>query len=123
MVCTILISIVFIAELIIAVSIIQNLKKIDKSIVEINKIINDANPKIKEVCCLAEKISEQMVELSEDFVFKFKEKQEDIAIKSFLKILLAILLLKINSKTINSFRKSETGKFIIKGLSMLENMV
>ena len=75
MVYTILISIVFIAEIIIAVTVIQNLLRLDKVLIELNETVEVANPKIRELSCLVKKISEQSVELSEDFAIRFKEKR------------------------------------------------
>ena len=123
MVYTILISIVFIAEIIIAVTVIQNILRLDKAVIELNKMAEEANPKFHELFCLVKKISEQSVELSKDFAIRFKEKQEAFALKNLSKLLIVILLLKINSRAINAFRKSRAGKFIVKGLSMLGNMV
>lgn len=123
MVYPILISIVFIAEIIIAVTVIQNLLRVDKAVIELNDIVEEANPRIREMSDLVKKISEQSVELSKNFVIRFKEEQEDFALKNLSKLLMAILLLKINSRAINAFRKSRAGKFIVKGLSMLGNMV
>ena len=123
MVYPILISIVFIAEIIIAVTVIQNLLRVDKAVIELNDIVEEANPRIREMSDLVKKISEQSVELSKNFVIRFKEEQEDFALKNLSKFLMAILLLKINSRAINAFRKSRAGKFIVKGLSMLGNMV
>lgn len=123
MVYTILISIVFIAEIIIAVTVIQNLLRLDKAVIELNETVEEANPKIRGLSCLVKKISEQAVELSKDFVIRFKEEQDDFVLRKLSKVLMAILLLKINSRAINAFRKSRAGKFIVKGLSMLGNMV
>ena len=123
MVYTILITIVFIAEIIIATTIIQNLMRCDKAILDCNETIEKANPIIKEISDLAHKVSEQAVELSEHFVYKFKKDQEDIVLRFLSRVLMLLLLLKINSKAINTFRKSKSGKLIIKGLSMLGNMV
>ena len=123
MVYTILISIVFIAEIIIAITLIQNLIKLDKAVIDCSEMVEKANPIIKEVVILAKKISEQAIELAEDFKYKIKKNQEDVVLRFLSKVLMLLLLLKINSKAINTFRKSKSGKLIIKGLSMLGNMV
>ena len=97
--------------------------RLDKAVVELDKTVDEARPKFREISHLIKKISEQSVELSKDFVVRFKEEQEAFVLKNLSKVLMAILLLKINSNVINTFRKSRAGKFIVKGLSMLGNMV
>ena len=123
MVYTFLISIVFIAEIIIAITVIQNLLKLDKTIISFDETLTTVKPSLKDVCELCTKISGQSVEFSKRFVDKFKRDQEDAILRALSKLLIAIMLLKINSKAINSFRKSKTGRFLAKGLSLLENMV
>ncbi len=123
MVYTILISIVFIAEIIITITILQNLIKLDKVVLDYSETVKQANPLIKDVANLSKKVSEQIIELAEHFVYKLKKDQEDIFLRFLSKILMILLLLKINSKAINAFRKSKSGKLIIKGLTMLGNMV
>ena len=56
MVYTILISIVFIAEVIITATIIQNLIKLDRTVIEANSTITEIKPTIKDICALARKI-------------------------------------------------------------------
>lgn len=123
MVYTILISIVFIAEVIIAITIIQALLRLDNIIISTDETFSEANVGIREIVNLFYKISGQLVEISERFVYKFKKNQEEVALKYLSKILIALLLLKVNIKAINSFRKSRIGKVFAKGLSILENMV
>ena len=123
MVYTILISIVFIAELIIAVTIIQYLLKLDRLVLDTNTQLIKLNPEVKEISVLVRKISEQIIFLTKDFVEKTKKNGEDALLKQFSKILLSILLMKINIKFINKVRKSKITKAIAKGLSFIENMV
>ena len=73
---TILISIVFIAELIIATASIQNLLRLDKIIINADETVTAATPGIKDISELIRKISEQSIELSENFVQKIKDKEE-----------------------------------------------
>ena len=67
MVYTILISIVFIAELIIAITILQNLIKLDKCIIQLDETISEAKPSIKDISSLLRKISKQWVIISQEF--------------------------------------------------------
>ena len=53
----------FIAELIIAWTIISNLIKFDKIFKSVNVFLNEAKPKIREITEIGRKISEQLVEL------------------------------------------------------------
>lgn len=64
MVFYILISIVFIAELIITYAILSSLYKVNKSLVEYNSLISELKPKIGELFKIGTKISEQMIELA-----------------------------------------------------------
>ena len=123
MIFTILITIVFIAEIIISVAIINYLIKFDKLILDLNNIIELAKPGIKDVSELVCKISGQFVELSEDSVADFKSNQEKFALKQLSKLLAALVLWKFNSKLITRIRKSKLTKLLSKGLSLLEFVV
>ena len=123
MVYTILISIVFIAEIIITITIIQNLLRLDKFILEMDETITLAKPGIIDITNLGKNISEQIFELTKDYIEKFKRKNEDKIYRQLSKILLAIILVKINSKTIKKIQRSKITRTIAKGLSFLENMV
>ena len=93
----ILISIVFIAELIVAFAIIFNIIKADKNVNETNSFLKEANPKIDELVKICTKISEQLAELSPKYVKKTKDWIADIIIsqaKSFLIGFLIVLLKK-----------------------------
>ena len=118
-----LITVVFIAELIIVVSIITALFRIDKLLLSLNTTIDEAKSGVKDIFILMNKISEQCVELSEDFVSKIKEKEEDIALKQLNKLLIAILLLKLNSKAIRKFNRSKWGKTLKRGFAFVQSMV
>lgn len=123
MVFTILISIVFIAEIIITIAIFKTLISLDKKILELNETVELAKPGIKDISTLVKKISEQILELTNDAIASLKINQEKFALKQITKILGALFLWKLNSKAINKIRKSKITKFIGKGLSLLENMV
>lgn len=120
---TFLISIVFIAEIIIAIAIIVNLVKLDKKIAELNDTLKEAKPKLTEIGGLIHGISEHIRELTLDYTEKFRAKREDIALRYLTKLLGAMILWKINSKAIRKLQKSKTVRYISKGLSLLENMV
>ena len=120
---TFLISIVFISEVIIAISLIVSLFKLDKKIIELNNTIIMAKPKLVEIGSLVCGISEYAKEIVFDYIQKFKIKKEDTVQRCLVKLLGAMLLWKINSEAVRKLRKSKTVRFISKGLSLLENMV
>ena len=72
MVYTFLISIVFIAELIIVITVFQNLLRLDKKVNEFNEIVTESRNSITDISVLTRKISEQWVVLSKDFVDKMR---------------------------------------------------
>lgn len=120
---TILITIVFIAELIITFTLIRALIKFDKMCLVADEILTEVNPKVKEISGLCAKISEQLVEFAEDFRAKIKQKEEDTTLKILNKTLVAILLWKINSKTIRKIRSSKYFRTISKGFNLIQSMV
>ena len=120
---TILISIVFVAEIIIAFTLIKSLLNLDRAICEVNETVNLAKDGIKDISELARKISEQMVDIASDYVDKIKRYQEETIMKQLSKALIALVLVKANVKAVNKFRRSRIGKTLAKGLSMLEIMV
>ena len=123
MIFTFLITIVFIAEIIIAIAIIHRLLLLDKAVIELKSTLEIAKPKLCDICSLVRNISEQWIDLSEDFVEKFKTKGEDITLRILSKLLIAMILWKLNSKAIKRIRNSRTYKILGKGLSLLENVV
>ena len=123
MIFTFLITIVFIAEIIIAIAAVITLLKLDKKVLEFNEMVTLAKPKVTDISKLISGISEQWLEMAKDYVDKFKTISEDISLRALAKVLLAVLLWKLNSKTINKIRNSKTYKIMGKGLSLLENMV
>lgn len=67
-----LISVVFIAEIIIALAIIINLLKTDKIFNETNAFITEAKPLIKDIMQTTRKLSEQFLELAPKIVTQVK---------------------------------------------------
>lgn len=123
MIFTIFTIIVFLAELILTIFIISSLVKFDKTILDLNEIVILAKPKLKDIGHLTKEISNQLVEMTESFVKRLKLNNEEFALKQLSKVLLALLLWKINSKTITKLRKTKVVKLLGKGLSLLEIMV
>ena len=120
---TFLISIVFMAEVIIAFTLLVYLIKFDKKIIDLNNTITEIKPSLKEISILSKKISEQFIKFSENFVKKIKHEHEELALRFLSKTLISLVLIKINIKAVNKFRKSKLAKVLSKGLSLLENMV
>ena len=67
-----LISIVFIAEIVIAFALITSLIKFDKKIKFFNIFLDDAKPSIKELMITLRKLSKQFLELSPMIVKQIK---------------------------------------------------
>ena len=123
MVYTILISVVFIAELIIAVTVIQNLLRLDKAVLNLSETVLETQSGIRDISVLARKITEQWQILATDFVEKTKRNSEDALLKHLSKILMSVLVLNLNFKIIKKIRKSKVTRMLAKGLSFLGNMV
>ncbi len=114
---------VFIAELIVAFTIIKKLLEFDKLILNANEIIVEAKSKIKEIGYLIKKISSQYVEFSYDFVAKVEEQRDKSIINQLNKIVIAIVLLRMNSKFMRKIIRSKQFKLLSKGLSLLQYVV
>ena len=114
---------VFIAELIVAFTLIKKLLEFDKLILNANEIIVEAKSKIKEIGYLIKKISFQYVEFSYDFVAKVEEQRDKSIINQLNKIIIAILLLRMNSKFMRKIIRSKQFKLLSKGLSLLQYVV
>jgi hypothetical protein len=123
MVYTILISVVFIAELIIAVTVFQNLLRLDRAVIEMDNNLTAKKSDIKDIAELMRKISEQWEVLAQDFVDKTKRDAEEVLLRNLSKMLVGLLVLNLNFKFVNKLRKSKVTKTLAKGLSFLENMV
>ena len=73
-----LISIVFIAEIIIALAILLNLYKFDKTINEYNSLAEELKPLINDMLETTRKISEKLLEAAPKIVNKIKASVTDI---------------------------------------------
>ena len=120
---TILITVVFIAELIITLTIIRALWKFDKILISADSLISEAKPGIRDITELGSKISEQLVEFAEDFCSKAEEKKENTLVNILNKSLIALLLWKLNSKTIRKIRRSKYFRLASKGFNLIQNMI
>lgn len=67
-----LISIVFIAEIIIAITLLLNLFKADKLLIDFNEFLTEAKPELKELLKTVRQISEKIAEASPLIVKKAK---------------------------------------------------
>lgn len=123
MIFTFLISIVFIAEIIITVALIKALLNFDKKVCELNETIILIKPQVSEVSELARLVSGQLVELSKKFVDDFKRNNENMILRNFSKALLGLFLIKTNIGIVRKLRKSRVMKTLAKGLSLLGNMI
>lgn len=123
MVYTILISVVFVAELIITFAIIQNLIKLDKLILSFDETLNSTKSGLKDISVLMRKISEQWIVLATDFIENIKEGSEELLLQKFLKALVTLLVINLNFKFIKNLKKSKLTKTLAKGFLLLENMV
>ena len=82
-----LISIVFIAEIIIAIFLLTNLYKLDKNINEYNSLLNNLKPSIKEILNTYEDLSKELLKLAPIIMNKVKDIIKDFAmgqLKSFI---------------------------------------
>ena len=117
------ITIVFISQLIITTSLMIILIKFDFKINQINKYIDNSKPKIKVVCNLTKKISEQLKDLSEILVEKFHEEKERITLEILKSLMSGILFWSINIKVAKRLKKSKILKAAWKGLTLVQNMI
>ncbi len=96
MIFTILTTIVFISELIIANTLISKLRAFDKVLCEMNDTVAELNPKIKDVGYLIKNISAQCVEFAYDFISKLKNKRNTSISDIINKLLIILILWKVN---------------------------
>lgn len=123
MVYTILISIVFVAELIITITIFQCLLRLDKKVLDLSKKLASERPTIKEISELIRKISTQWIILAQEFVDKTKRDSEDFLLRTLSKTLVTLLVFNLNFKFIKKLKNSKITKTLVKGYSFLESMV
>ena len=100
----ILISIVFIAELVIAISLILHFIKLSKMFRMYNSILEEAKPQIKSITETGRKISEQLTELTPIFVDNIKNAVIKLVISNLKSALTGFLLLTIRQR----LKKSNT---------------
>ena len=123
MIFTILIIIVFIAELIIGFALIMNLIKFDCRINKLNQDLLLIQPSLEEVCGLVKAISFQIKEMAAEYRDEVLKRREEMSVRLISKLLAGILLWKINLKLIRKIRKSKITKTLAKGLTLLQIMV
>lgn len=123
MIFTFLITIVFIAEIIIAISVILNLLRLDKAVLNLSETIDVINPEVKEICTLGRKISFQLKELSQRFTQKVKDEREKFLTDKLVSVLLGALVWKMNIKAIKKFRRTKLAKTLSRGLSLLQIVI
>ncbi len=115
--------IVFVAELIIAYTIISKLFQFNRVIVEANVFFQEANPKIKEVLQLIKGISEQVTELIPVYLDEIKRIGNKIALAKFESLIALILFWSINIKVLNKIRRTKIFKIVVKGLTVLSSVI
>ena len=92
-----LITVVFISEVIIAVTIITHLYKWHMLITEANDFVTEAKPKIKSISEIGCKISEQLLELAPTCVSKVKLFVTELLFDNIVNIISGLLFLKAGS--------------------------
>lgn len=118
-----LISIVFIAELIIAFAVFNKLYKINKDIIFLNIFLENSKNDLREILILTKKISVQIFTLSRNYVNKFREQNEINLLNKINNIVLSLLLWKLNHKIIKKIRRNKTFKMLSKGFMLVQNMI
>lgn len=115
--------IVFIAELIIAFSLISNLIKLDIKLINANKFLEEAKPKIKNIAELVREISEQIYKLTPIWVEKIREAKNKLVRKQVESLMSATLFWAINLKMIKRLKRSKILKTLWKGLTLVQNVI
>lgn len=123
MVFVILISIVFVAELIIAFSVITNLIKFDKRIKRAVQFLEEAEPRLKELLVVVQKISAQILELIPVWLATLRQERDKIILNQAKSLISTILFWSINIKVINRIRKSKLAKAVWQGLTLVQNVI
>lgn len=123
MIFTLFTAIVFIAEVIIAFTIIFHLIKLDKYFIEASEFIAAAKPKINDISGLAKGISEQMAELVPIWIDNLKDLRNKIILAKLESLMSAFLFWSINIKVMRKFKQSKFLKAAFKGLSLLQNVI
>ena len=113
---TFLITIVFLAEIIISIAIINFLLRLDCKINEINSLLTEVKPSVKDISVLGRKISSQIVELTKKYVQSYEQRRNEVIIRQVSSFILGILFF-------NRLKKSKGGRYLSKGLSLLQIMI
>ena len=82
-----LVSIVFIAEIVLTIFLLGILHKLDKNIIKYNALLNDLNPSIKDILNTYQDLSKELLNLAPIVTSKLKNIIKDIVIgqlKSFV---------------------------------------
>lgn len=123
MIFTVFTTIVFIAELIIAFTIIFHLIKLDKSFIAASVFLEEAKPKIKDISVLARGISEQMAQLAPIWIENLRKTRDKIILDRLESLMSTILFWAINIKMMKKMKKIKFIKAAMKGLSLIQNMI
>ena len=123
MIFTFFITIVFIAELIIATSIILNLLKLNRISVDYDKFLYEIKPKVQSIFILGRKISEQFLELTPIWIKNFRNKKDAFILNQIKNLIVSVFLWKTNIKIIKKLRRNKFVKTALKSFTLLQNMV
>ena len=107
MVFYVLISVVFIAELVIAWAVISHFIKWGKTFREVSNFLEEARPQIKSIIETNRKISEQLVELAPIWVDNVKNAFTNFALKNIKSLLVSSLCFVIGKKIGNKMLKNK----------------
>ena len=118
-----LISIVFIAELIITFAVITNLIRFDKRIIKANEYIENNKAKFAAIAELMRKVSEQIFELTGLYIDRLKDSGKNILLKNAESLISGILFWSINIKMAKKFKKSKFFKTAQKGFDLIQNVI
>lgn len=120
---TILITVVFIAELIIVATLGINLIKLDNNLIAANNRLLEIRPQLKNIAQITKEISKQLVELAQISVDNFKQSKDRFLLTQLKSIVVGILFTSLNIKFLKRIRKNKIVKTVWKGFNILENMV
>lgn len=123
MVFTFFIGLVFLSELVLTLFLIAYLFKLDKQIQTINCFLLESKSGIKEICQLVSKISDQIFDLTTDWIRKYELRRDRFILNQTKNILVSILLASLNIKFIKKIRKNKLLRRVWKGFNILQNMV
>ncbi len=98
MIIYIFIAIVFISEIIIAITLILHMLKWAKKINSYNKFILKIQPEIKEILVLTKNISEQILKLAKNYVSGIKSFMIKMACNNIINLVSTALLMKAGKK-------------------------